>query len=260
LLGAAKDVLRLFPSVKSDLEELFRWDVRFRPEVVLLGHGQTFRMLAPNDLVVALAVPERRLIVIDYTRVGPHLANLEATLKHELCHLLLHANIRLLPRWFDEGVCQWATGGIAEILMDAKRPDLGKVALSGKLFRFDNLSSAFPEDREGLIIAYEQSLDLVRYITAAYGTRGLDHILDSLKKGRTMEEAVQEGLGIGMTELEKRWLSHLDPKISWLIYVSNNLYEILFFFAAILTLLAAAKTIARKLRDRNTVDEGDDYR
>jgi hypothetical protein len=43
---------------------------------------------------------------------------LTVTLKHELCHLFLHYLIGggELPRWFNEGIAQWTSGGIAELM------------------------------------------------------------------------------------------------------------------------------------------------
>src|SRR5208337_5098915 len=117
------------------------------------------------------------------------------------------------------------------------RSVLGEAALAGRLFRFDDLSAGFPGDRYGLALAYEQSRSLVEYIVEAYGTPGLLEVLNALKDGRTMDDAVQKHLGLTMGELERDWVSHVSKRSTWLIYVSNNLYEMLFFFASIITII-----------------------
>ena len=93
--------------------------------------------MAGDPLVVAFAVPQRNLIVIDYSKMITHPLSLETTLKHELCHILLHEHIKteILPRWLDEGLCQWASGGIGEIIMDQKRSRLNRAAFSREFIR-----------------------------------------------------------------------------------------------------------------------------
>ncbi|MGD0232232.1 MAG: peptidase MA family metallohydrolase [Syntrophorhabdales bacterium] len=259
LLNTAKEIVRLSPSVKNELAKLLQWEFRFRPEVILIKDDKTFQMIAHSKMVVAFADPERQLIVIDCSRVGAHPFDLDVTFKHELCHLLLHAHIPVgLPRWLDEGVAQWATGGLAEIFMNDRRSVLMEAALAGRLFRFDDLSDSFPEDRHGLVLAYEQSRSLVEYIVETYGAPRLLQLLNALKDGSTMDDAVQKNLGLTMGELERNWASHLGKRSTWLIYVSNNLYEILFFFASLITVIAAAKIIARRLRVRISRKEEDE--
>jgi hypothetical protein len=258
LSNAAKEIVRLFPAVKEELAKQLHWEVRFRPEVVLIKDNGTFKMVARSEMIVAFADPERQLIVIDYSRMGVHPFDLDVTFKHELCHLLLHAHIpEGLPRWFDEGVCQWVTGGLAEILTDDRRPVLKEAALTGRLLRFEDLSVYFPEDRYGLVLAYEQSRSFVEYIAETYGTPRLLQLLNALKDGSTMDDAVQKNLGLATGELERTWASHLSERVTWLIYLSDNLYEILFLFASLITIIAAVKIIARRLR-RGAYREQDD--
>jgi hypothetical protein len=255
LLETAKEIVRLYPLVKEYLAKALKWQIRFRPTVVLVKDNKTFGIFSENEMVVAFADPERQVIVIDCSRVGAHPFDLEATFKHELCHLLLHANIPAgLPRWFDEGVSQWVTGGLAEILMDRRRPSIGEAALAGKLLRFDSLSARFPEDRYGLTLAYEQSRSLVEYIAENYGAPRLLLLLTALKDGSTMDDAVRGNLGLSFRELERRWASHLSQRVTWLIYISNNLYEILFLFASLMTVIAAVRIIVRRFRSRPSED------
>jgi hypothetical protein len=256
LLKAANEIVRLFPSVKAELAKQLQWEIQYRPEVILIKDNETFKIFARSSMIVAFADPERRRIVIDYSRMGVRPFELDVTFKHELCHLLLHTHIPVgLPRWLDEGVSQWATGGLAEILMDDRRSVLKEAALAGRIFRFADLSDHFPEDRFGLSLAYEQSKSLVEYIAETYGTPRLLQLLDRLKDGSTVDDAVEKSLGLTMGALERVWASHLNKSITWLIYVSNNLYEILFFLASLITVIAAAKIIVRRLVGRISREE-----
>ena len=261
LANAAREIVRLFPSAKDELAKLLQWEIRFRPEVILIRDSRTFRMLTRTDAYVAFAEPERELIVIDYSRMESHPFDLYVTFKHELCHLLLHACIPVgLPKWFDEGVSQWVTGGLAEIVTDDKRSVLKEAALAGELFRFRDLSDGFPEDPHGLTLAYEQSRSLVQYIAETYGTFRLQQVLTALEHGSTMDDAIHNNLGLSMRDLERVWVSLQTERLEWLVYLSNNLYEILFLFASLMTIIAVAKTIARKLTRRNRRGEDDEER
>jgi len=130
---AAEEVAKVYPSVKSELAGNLGWSVDFKPTVLLDRGGETIKRNTGSDIFVAYAVPQRNLIVLDTSRVYAKPFSLESTLKHELCHLLIHRNIERLPRWLDEGVCQWASGGIAEFMTEDGKRALQNAAVSAVL-------------------------------------------------------------------------------------------------------------------------------
>ena len=256
--AAATEVLRLVPRVQSDLQRLIPWPMDFNANFVLLKEGVLERMTG-TGLVVALAIPERNLVLLDLSRMARHAFVLETTMKHELCHLLLHRHIRndLLPKWLDEGVCQWASNGMAEIIMDRKISFLEEAVLAGRLLSFPDLAGQFPGDERGLILAYEQSQSIVNYMSEVYGNEKLLLVLNQLRDGKTLSEAVREILGVSFAELEGGWQRSLKREHTWLTYVSVHIYEILFFVAALLTIGGAVKLIVRRKRRRTEEDEAD---
>ena len=90
-------------------------------------------------------MPARDLIVIDYSRMNRVPFDLEDTLRHELSHILLHQEIDVssLPKWLDEGVAQWASGGMADILRTGEKDLLQRAVLSHRLIALDNLRQHF---------------------------------------------------------------------------------------------------------------------
>jgi len=106
LRSAAQEVADMYPHLKADLERHIGWDLDLISSVLLIKDRKLFQRMAESPLTVAFAVPARNLIVIDHTRMRVRPFSLEITLKHELCHLLLHHHIRGpdFPRWLDEGV------------------------------------------------------------------------------------------------------------------------------------------------------------
>ena len=243
----AQEVTKVYPTVRADLAETFRWEVVFRPEVVLVNNRVNFRKMVGNDIIVAFAIPNQNLIVLDTSRVYTKPFTLESTLKHELCHILLHHNIESerLPRWLDEGVCQWASGGIAELMASDEDRVIAKASMSERLIKIGELER-FPLDERSLILAYQESKSIVEYIVSEFGKQGILNVLEYLKEGYSVEDSIQKGLSISLFELEKNWHAHLRRKHTWFSYFSNNLYTILFFIAALVTVYGFIRLLKKK--------------
>ena len=256
LESAAKEVLRDYPAVRAELMKDLGWKTEFRPEIVLVKDNASFRLGVESALVTAFAVPRKDLIVIDYSRMNVQPFTLGITLKHELCHLELHHRVGegRLPRWLDEGICQWVTGGLAEIMTDGKRPVLREAILSKRLMSIGRLTEDFPTDGKELVLAYEESRSLVEYIRKEFGVSGLLNIVEQMRGGDQPEDAIRKSLQISTDELEKRWRASLARRIWWFSYISDNLYEILFLLAAVITIYGFFR-ILRKRREYRDEDE-----
>jgi hypothetical protein len=258
LTNAAHEVARVYPSVKNQLADTVGWGIDFSPEIFLVKDRESFRKMTGSDLVVAFAVPVRDLIVLDMSRVYAKPFTLETTLRHELCHLLLHRNIegKNLPRWLDEGFCQWASGGIAE-LADYGDDDLATAVVSDRLMSMEELES-FPSDGRSLKLAYEESKSFIEYIVGEYGRPGILHMLEYLKEGNSINFSVRKSFSISMTELERNWRAYLRRRHTWFYYLSSNIYTIIFSVAAIVTIYGFFRLL-RKRRAYADEDEGDGH-
>jgi len=252
----ARQILSVYAGTKQELETMIQWPVEFRPTLVLIDDHKRFEQLTGHSLVVAYALPHKNAMFIDNTRMTTSPFSLQATIKHELCHLLLHHHIKgdRLPRWLDEGICQWASDGLADILMDTRRALLPAAILSDQYFDLAKIKHRFPPEKNALILAYEQSKSVVEYISRTYGPQGVLDLLELLRQGYEIETAVEMRFAISFDQLESQWRSHLKKNISWFTYLSIHLYEILFVSAALLTILAY---IRRMLRKKAYADEPD---
>ena len=261
LESAAAEVVRIYPKLKQELEEFFGWDLDIRPQVVLVNNTQSFQNLTRNRLFVAFAVPEKQLIVIDYSKMNTHPFTLSVTLKHELCHLLLHRHISRhnLPKWLDEGVCQWVSDGIGEIFVNQGWSGLDSAVMAGRIIPLRQLTDYFPRDGASLILAYEQSKSLINYVDRQYGAQSIMDILDFLKNGATLETALVDNLAISPRQLEKEWLSHLESTPRWLVFLAGHLYSIIFFLAAVLTVLGFIRHRRRRKRIYEKWEQEDDW-
>jgi len=245
---AAQEAANAYPTAKRDVEEKLGWTASFNSKVVLVRDSKAFQEMVGSALFAAYAVPEENLIVIDQSRMSVRPFTIEVTLKHELCHLLLHDHLKGkdIPKWLEEGVCVWVSEGIAEIMMEQKRSLLNEALLAGRVIPLRALSRGFPRDRESLPLAYEESKSVVSYMVETHGLEGLLETLRWVRQGHPWEEAVQGALGIPFDELERSWAESLKKRLTWLTYLINNLYEIIFFLAAVLAVFGSWRALRKK--------------
>jgi ribosomal protein L21E len=248
LRDTAGEVKDIYPTIKAELEKTFRLKLDFKPIIVLTKDRRIFQKMAVNDLIVAFAVPQKNLIVIDSSKMRTHPFTMEITLRHELCHLLLYHYVRGgdMPKWLDEGISQWVSGGIAEIITSGKGAVLKQATLSERFISLRDLTKKFPEDEKSLLLAYEESKSIVEYMNKEFGTNGILQLLNNLREGDEMDIAIQKSFSIPLEELEKRWHGYLKRRITWFTYLSDYLYEILFFLAALITIYGFIRLLMKR--------------
>ena len=247
---AAKEIVDMYPTLKTELENTLEWTIAFRPTIVLVNDREKFQEMTGNSLIVAYAVSQKNLIVLDHSKMNTKPFSLGSILKHELCHLLLHDKIRkvTLPRWLDEGVSQWASDGIAEIIMSSKGSILNEAVLANKLFSLRRLEKRFPREEKSLLLAYEESKSLVEFISQEFGREAILDLLKHMEDGHEVDVAILKSCSIPPDELQRRWKTHLKKRTTWFTYLASNLYGILFFLAALLTVAGFVRVVVKKRR------------
>jgi 4-amino-4-deoxy-L-arabinose transferase-like glycosyltransferase len=133
-------------------------------------------------------------------------------------------------------------------MISRKGSILNKAVLSKKLFSMRALSQSFPRDKESLLLAYEESKSFVEYINHEFGRKGIQDLLGHLQAGNEIDGAVLQSFSITLDELERRWHIHLRKKITWFTYLANNLYTILFFLGALITVGGFVRMMIKKRR------------
>jgi len=249
-----------YKKTRNDIEAKLGWRLRIDPLVVLIGNNTAFQEMAGNKLVTAFAVGGRNFIVIDYSRMDRVPFDLEDTFKHELTHILLHQRIggSYLPKWLDEGVAQWASGGMADIMRTGDRDLLQQAVLSHRVLPLKDISSNFPDSPNGLILAYEESKSFTEFIVKHYGETRLRLLLQSLEKQETIEKAIYDNYGVSLDILEHTWKKGLIRENPWIAYIADHMSWLIFFFAAFITVagFCVAKRRMRNYRDEEDEAEG----
>ena len=181
----AREMAGIYPEIRTELENIFGWELRLTPSVLLIRDTRQFQQMIRSPLTVAFAIPEKDLIVIDHSKMSAHAFNLRKIFKHELCHLLLHRHIKNtnVPRWLDEGVAQWVSDGVGDIILDQKRSLLNKAAFGGQFIPLGSLADGFPHRDQDLTLAYEESRSFVDYIIGRFGKEGMLEILRHMERG-----------------------------------------------------------------------------
>ncbi len=253
----AKRLRDIYPEIKENIETTLGWKFLSPPTVFLVADRETFEKMSGSSLISAFAIPSQHSIVIHLSFGASEPYVLRETFEHELCHLLLHDHIKdaLLPKWLDEGICQWISGSLGEIMAGT-----GTAASGVNLLRhpipLQQLTVSFPRDRDSLIQAYQGSRLFVEYLVAQFGKESLLNVLQYLKEGSPTDQAFSQAFPKSLPSLQEEWLEELGSRNLWLFWVSQYLYEILFFFGALLTVVAFVRLTVRK--NRYDPDEEDE--
>jgi hypothetical protein len=253
----AEEISKFYPRIKRELEKKIGWGITYQPRIIIYRDSVAFQRTVNNPYILAYAVPADRLMVIDNSKMNTDPFTFETTIKHELCHLILHEHIqrRNLPRWLDEGIAQWVCGGIDEIIFQNRGSLLDTAVLSGRFIPLRSLQHEFPRDKHSLLLAYEQSKSVVEYLIKQYGEKGLRNLLQNLKNGHPIEDALYDVFGISFPDFEAEWRNHLKKQAVWLTYLISHLYEFLFILGGLLLCYGFIKIWLRK---RSLMDEYSD--
>jgi Peptidase MA superfamily len=193
----------------------------------------------------AVSIPGRSLMVVP-TREGRSLVDVEGrrTLRHEWAHLGLHQYLggSLIPRWFDEGYAEWASGG-----WDASRAWRLRILLAlGRTPPLDSLSLAWPRDEVSAEAAYLLGASAVAFLLQESGPRGLRLFLERWRSSHSFETALRSTFGLTSGQFEEAWRRDVRKRYGWLFVFSHSA---VFWMAMALLLLVIVRLRRRQNRE-----------
>lgn len=185
-----------------------------------------------------VAIPDARMLVMPYGE-GPSVLDEEGrrTLRHEWAHLGLHEYLGDLrvPRWFDEGYAQWASGGF-----DASEAWRLRILLAlGNAPPLDSLGLRWPTELERARTAYLLAASALSYLLESSGERGLRLFLDRWRAERSFDSALLGTFGVTPEQLEEDWKAHVRDRYGLLLVLSRSTVFWLFLVGVLLTLARA---------------------
>jgi tetratricopeptide (TPR) repeat protein len=133
---------------------------------------------------------------------------LEAIIRHELTHAILHRIAgNNVPAWLHEGVAQYKDGvddtEVKEILRQAVASNL--------LIPINQLKTGFVnlKDNTKVKIAYAESLGFIEYLIDNYGFYTILDILNNFNNYSSLDELFTSVYNLDLSQLENSWLEQL---------------------------------------------------
>ncbi len=173
------------------------------------------RNLGLPGLIGALGACFGRVVSMDSPHARPPgTFSWEATLWHELAHVVtLQMSNQRVPRWLTEGISVYEEG--------QARPEWGRdmevpfaVALErGQVLKLEDLNSGFTKP-ETIALAYFEASLLVDHIVKSRGEAALRQLLLTYGQGVEGDQAIQQGLGVSMADLQASFDKALDERFS----------------------------------------------
>ena len=168
------------------------------------------RTLGLPGMIGALGACFGRVVAMDSPRARPGEFQWEATLWHELTHVItLQMSNQRLPRWLSEGISTYEE---KKARADwARQQDIEFVGLldRGEAIKLTDLNAAFTNPRLISIAYYEASL-VVEHIVATYGDAGLRKLIRSYSQGLENEAAIKATLNTDFAQMQDGFDKTLD--------------------------------------------------
>jgi hypothetical protein len=124
---------------------------------------------------------------------------------HELTHVLVgqltFSCLSDIPTWLQEGLAVYGEGGPDE----PSRKLFDQAVKDNTLLPVRSLSGGFSEDPTKADVSYSQSYSLVNFLIDKYKQAKMIDLLDTLRGGSTVDEALQKVYGFDVEGFEDAW-------------------------------------------------------
>jgi hypothetical protein len=178
-----KTLIVMYPD-RSELRKAFGWSGD--ESAMGVYWGGVIQILSPRDWMKSGVSAD------EFSHSGP--------MVHEFTHLVFdHLTQGNYPRWFTEGLAQYA-----EYTINNYEWLTTTNSLSGRLHTMVELDSKF-DDLPNQSLAYRESFAAVRYIAEVHGDDALRQVIDQLRAGHKMDQAIQSVLAMSYSEYEQAW-------------------------------------------------------
>lgn len=214
--------------------------------IVLAPDAAAFRAATDGEApewAGGVAIPElRRIVLPAYPTPRAPEEDRAVILRHEIAHLVLHRRVPgFVPRWFDEGYAQVASGG-----WDVESAWQLRIAIAtGGAPPLDSLNLDWPGGEQQAQLAYLLSATAVDYLRRRGGERGLELLFDNWRREGEMERALRVTYGITLGQFEDEWRHDVRTRYGWLLALSS--VTLVWLLAAGVVLVA---WIPRRRRNR----------
>jgi hypothetical protein len=158
-----------------------------------------------QDWIAGHADPDQGVILVSLPPGPEQHLEMERQIPHELMHIALkytdaHAYANL-PTWFNEGLAS-----LVELYPNPEHQVLVENAFeSDNLLPLDGLCQSFPNDPQGILLAYAESASFTKFLFEQYGQPGFNRLLAAYASGMSCERGIEKALGSNLADLESNW-------------------------------------------------------
>ncbi len=224
--------------------------------IVIAPSEQAFHRLTGGQIPEwgsGAADPSQAMIFLKSPRFSRPEVDLRQVVHHELSHVLLWMAVGFHPvdRWFDEGLAQMESGemGIRGGVL------LARSLLSGDIIWLDEVDEVLKFRREKAALAYGESRAAVDYLIASYGRESIVGIIQAIRSGKTMDNALQSTIGVGFQDFQTDWYHAMKQKYRWYILLDFWVVFSVFLVILFITAFFVTRNRTRKIKKRWAEEE-----
>ncbi len=212
--GLAEKVMETYPKCLEEVNRLLEGNYKRVIGIYLYRPDCGFEQLGVEDAgrttrayALCRTVSHDCIVLLMHHYEGGA-AYLYPVLMHETVHLVVgemeFKGGQTLPKWFDEGLAEWAAHHKEGWSLDERRE------LREGVKPWSELAEKFPEAQGGEIyLAYLQSKHIVMYLVEEYGLKAIRELLVLVRDGSKFEEAFRTATGVTVAEAEEEWKEFL---------------------------------------------------
>lgn len=150
-----------------------------------------------------MAFPEHNVVIMGTS--GSDSDWNQSTVVHELTHVLVghltFSCLSIMPTWLNEGLAVYSEGGLDA----ASAAQLQEAIDADTLLPVRSLSAGFSEVADKAYLSYSQSYSIVKFLIETHGQAKMSALLESLKTGMAVDEALTSTYGFDADGLEDAW-------------------------------------------------------
>ena len=170
-------------SDKKELNAVFGWSGD--QSAMGVYWGGVIQILSPRVWLKDMTADE-------FIRTGP--------MVHEFTHLVFdRVTEGNYPRWFTEGLAQYV-----EYKVNSYEWRTNTNSMSGRLYAMGDLDENF-DSLPDTSLAYRESFAAVRYIAEVHGEAKLNQVIQALRRGQNIKQAVTANLGMDYDTFAGAW-------------------------------------------------------
>jgi len=153
-------------------------------------------------MIGALGACFGRVVTIDSPKARPGEFQWEATLWHELAHVVtIQMSNQRVPRWLTEGISVYEEKRARPEWGREMDVDFALMLDRGETLKLKDLNAAF-QDQRTISLAYFEASLLVEHMVTAFGEPGLNKLLRAYGQGLDTEAALKSALNTDLDQLQ----------------------------------------------------------